>query len=515
MQVSQYNKTGSGISNGLYRPKKRVRTRFPPSPTGYLHIGGARTAIFNWLFARHHKGTFILRIEDTDITRSSKESLQGILESLKWLGIDWDEGPYFQSQRIKIYQKYADQLLDTGNAYWCHCTPEELEERRKLALARDQKPKYDGKCRDLNLGASQEAVVRFRTPLSGKTIVNDLIKGPVSFDNAELDDLIILRSDGYPTYNFAVVVDDITMDITHVIRGDDHLNNTPRQILIYEALEFSPPEFAHVPMILGHDRARLSKRHGATSVIAYKEMGYLPQAMTNYLVRLGWSYGDQEIFSLDEMVEKFSLDSVGKSSGVFNPEKLLWLNAHYIKEERPDRLAKELAPFLEDRGYPVADMEYVAKAAVTLQARSKTMAEMARSAEFYFKEDILFEEKAARKYLKPEMYKVFRTLISELNGLVPFDRDAAERVFRDIQGKIGLSMTAFAQSVRIALTGGTISPGLFEVMEVLGKERVVHRLEKAIEYMSGSSGGWSSGKTADSGSVDRGSNPRPPAKQNQ
>lgn len=462
---------------------QEVRTRFPPSPTGYLHIGGARTALFNWLFARHHKGKFILRIEDTDVARSSKETIEGILEGLRWLGIDWDEGPYFQSQRIRIYREYADRLLNTGKAYWCHCTQEDLEEKRKLALARGQKPKYNGRCRDLNLEPSKNAVIRFRSPLSGKTVVEDLIKGPVSFDNDELDDLIILRSDGYPTYNFAVVVDDVTMRITHVIRGDDHLNNTPRQILIYEALGFPTPQFAHVPMILGSDRARLSKRHGATSVLAYKEMGYVPQAMVNYLVRLGWSCGDQEIFSIGEMIDKFSLENVGKSSGIFNPEKLLWLNSHYIKEESPYYLAKEILPFLRNKGYLVEDLNYVTKVVMTLQTRSKTLVDMANAAEFYLKEEIIFEKKAAKRYLKPEMCEVFQTLINGLHGLYSFDKVTVEKVFRDIQSKTNLSMTAFAQPVRVALTGTTVSPGLFEVMEVLGKERVIHRLKKAIEYI--------------------------------
>lgn len=424
-----------------------------------------------------------MRIEDTDVARSSKEALEGILEGLRWLGIDWDEGPYFQSQRIGIYGEYADRLLRTGKAYWCHCTPEDLEERRKLALARGDKPKYDGRCRDLNLERAHNAVIRFRSPLSGKTVVEDLIKGSVSFDNEELDDLIILRSDGYPTYNFAVVVDDITMNITHVIRGDDHLNNTPRQILIYEALGFPTPKFAHVPMILGSDRTRLSKRHGATSVLAYKEMGYVPQAMINYLVRLGWSYGDQEIFSMDEMIDKFSLDNIGKSSGIFNPQKLLWLNSHYIKEGSPYHLAKELLPFLRKKGYPVEDLNYVTKVVMTLQTRSKTLVDMANAAEFYFKEEITFEKKAAKRFLSPEMREVFQMLINGLHGLYPFDKVMAEKVFRDIQTKTNLSMTAFAQGVRVALTGTTVSPGLFEVMEVLGKERVLHRLEKAIEYI--------------------------------
>ena len=325
--------------------KENVRTRFAPSPTGYLHVGGARTALFSWLYARHHGGKFILRVEDTDQLRSTEESTRAILDAMTWLGLTWDEGPFFQAERVEIHRNLVKKLIDEGKAYYCTCTPEDLENKRKKALAEGRKPKYDGTCREKNLNKAANTVVRFRGPRMGATIVNDLIKGAISFQNEELDDLVIERADGYPTYNFAVVIDDAEMGITQVIRGDDHVNNTPRQILLYEALGYAVPQFGHVPMILGADKARLSKRHGATSVMAYEEMGYLPEALVNYLVRLGWSHGDQEIFSMDELVSLFTLDSVGKSPAVFNPEKLLWLNQHYIKEYPDTRLAEAMKPF--------------------------------------------------------------------------------------------------------------------------------------------------------------------------
>ncbi|PIP36346.1 MAG: glutamate--tRNA ligase, partial [Desulfobacterales bacterium CG23_combo_of_CG06-09_8_20_14_all_52_9] len=308
-----------------------IVTRFPPSPTGHLHLGGARTALFNWLYARHTRGKFILRIEDTDTARSSQESVDAILESLNWLGIDWDEGPYFQSQRFNIYQDHIQKLVESGHAYYCDCPPERLEEIRKAAMASGGKPKYDGKCRERGLKPSEETVVRFKAPLIGTTILNDVVKGSIVFENSELDDFIIARKDGTPTYNFVVVVDDITMGINVIIRGDDHVMNTPKQILIYKALCAALPVFGHVPMVLGSDRSRLSKRHGAMSVLAYRDMGYLPEALINYLVRLGWSYGDQEIFTRDDLIEKFSMERLGKSPGVFNPEKLLSVNAEHIK----------------------------------------------------------------------------------------------------------------------------------------------------------------------------------------
>ena len=329
-----------------------LRVRFAPSPTGYLHIGGARTALFNYLLARKEGGTFILRIEDTDVARSTQESVDAILQAMDWLGLSYDEGPFYQSERFPLYKEKVEELLAQGKAYRCYCTSEELEKRRVNAMAKGLKPKYDGTCRRRTEPLDLPWVVRFRAPEEGETVFIDKIKGAISFENDELDDVIIQRSDGTPTYNFVVVVDDATMGVNLVIRGDDHINNTPRQILMYQALGYQVPEFAHVPMILGADKARLSKRHGATSVMVYREMGYLPEAMVNYLVRLGWSHGDQEIFSMAELIEKFSLDSVGKSAGVFNPDKLLWLNAHYIKNGDPQRSATCSWNILTSRGLP-------------------------------------------------------------------------------------------------------------------------------------------------------------------
>ena len=460
-----------------------VVTRFSPSPTGTLHIGGARTALFNWLFARHNKGKFILRIEDTDIVRSAEEYTQVIIESMQWLGMDWDEGPYFQSKRLDVYRKYIEILLEKGRAYYCDCSPEEVERKRKEAMAAGKKPKYDGKCRTRNLGPGPGRVVRFRAPAAGTTVVHDVIKGIISFDNSELDDLVIQRSDGMPTYNFAVVVDDLTMGITHVIRGDDHVNNTPRQILIYEALGETPPVFAHVPMILGQDRTRLSKRHGATSVLAYRDAGYLPEAMVNYLVRLGWSCGDQEIFSKEELIEKFSLDNIGKSASIFDPEKLLWLNSHYIKEYDPGKLAKLIVPFLKERNYQIPDQDYLKRAIVTLQPRAKTLSEMADMMDFYLLEEIEYEPKAAKKFLKPSMIPVFEDLIRKLDKLDEFTEQKLEQIFRGTSEELGVKLGKIAQPVRVALTGRTASPGLFEVIDILGKKRTIRRLEAALEYM--------------------------------
>ncbi|RLB07653.1 MAG: glutamate--tRNA ligase [Deltaproteobacteria bacterium] len=461
-----------------------VRTRFAPSPTGYLHIGGARTALFNWLFARHHRGKFILRIEDTDVARSSQEYLAAILDGLRWLGLDWDEGPYFQSQRMQLYREHVERLLREGKAYRCYCTPEELEQRRQQALAEGRKPKYDGRCRErTDQPTGLPYAIRFKSPQEGVTIVDDLIKGKVAFDNRELDDLIIMRSDGAPTYNFVVVVDDALMGITHVIRGDDHLNNTPRQILLYEALGYPIPKFAHLPLILGQDRTRLSKRHGATSVNAYQQMGCLPHALVNYLARLGWSYGDQEIFSRQELIEKFSLENVGKSAGVFNPEKLLWLNAHYIREGDPREIAQMLLPFLRQRGVEVECDEMLIKVVRTLQPRAKTLVEMAEAAEFYFKGDFTYDEKGARKFLLPELSPFLISLIQELRSGGGFAQAELEGLFRQLAAQKGLKLTQAAQGVRVALTGKTVSPGLFEVMEILGKQEVIKRLERALAYI--------------------------------
>jgi len=462
---------------------EKVITRFPPSPTGYLHIGGARTALFNWLFARHHGGRFILRIEDTDVARSTETSIQAILEAMEWLGLDWDEGPYYQTRRMEVYREYLNRLLDSGHAYYCDCSPEDLEERRKAAMATGAKPKYDGRCRHRGLGPAPGRVVRFRTPDMGSTVLDDLVKGPIAFDNAELDDLVIQRGDGIPTYNFAVVVDDITMEMTHVIRGDDHVNNTPRQILIYEALSAPLPRFAHVPMILGPDRARLSKRHGATSVMEYQRQGYLPEALVNYLVRLGWSWKDQEIFSRDELVEKFTLDNVGRAAGVFDADKLLWLNAHYLRERSPASLVPLLQPFLEERGYPPRPRSYLERAAETLQPRASTLAEMADTMKFYCVDRLEYDPAAAKKFLKPSMKEPFGAIIAALEGLESFDEKTLEEVFRGTAEDLGVKLGKLAQPARVALTGVTASPGLFEVIDILGKETVMARLKKALEHM--------------------------------
>lgn len=464
--------------------RDKVVTRFPPSPTGYLHIGGARTALFNWLFARQKKGKFVLRIEDTDKERSSDEATRAIVESLEWLGMDWDEGPYFQSQRYPIYREMIERLLSAGKAYYCHCTPEELETRRQAAKALGLKPKYDGKCRDLGLGPGPNAVVRLKSPQGGKTVFHDLVKGPISFQNEELDDLVLWRSDESPTYHLAVVVDDITMGITYVIRGDDHVNNTPRQILIYQALGEPLPLYAHVPMILGPDRTRLSKRHGATSVLAYREMGYLPHALLNALARIGWSYGDQEKFTVAELIEKFSLENVGKSAGIFNPEKLLDLNAQYIRESDPRDLGEALIPFLERLGYKDLDKNQVAGVAETFRMRSKTFVEMAESAHFYFEKDLRYEEKADRKFLKPDIAPLMRETRARLESTSDFTQKSLEGLFLRLLEEKKIKLGDIAQPLRVALTGTSVSPGLFEVMEVLGKETVLRRMDSALAHIA-------------------------------
>ena len=463
----------------------KIRTRFPPSPTGYLHIGGARTALFNWLFARQQGGTFVLRIEDTDVARSTEENTQVILEGLQWLGLDWDEGPFFQTQRLDLYRRTIRELLEGGQGYYCHCTPELLEQKREQARAENRKPKYDGTCRDRGLGPAPGAAVRLKAPQFGVTRLDDLIKGPVIFQNEELDDLILARGDGMPTYHLAVVVDDITMDITHVIRGDDHVNNTPKQIQIYQALGHPLPHYAHVPMILGSDKTKLSKRHGAVSVLAYREMGVLPEALINTLVRLGWAHGDEEIFSREEMIAKFSLDQVGKSAGIFNSEKLLWLNSHYLKESPDEKLAGLVAPFIGARGYPADDYSYLARVAGTLKARSKTLVEMAEAADFYFQEELSYPPEAVQKFFTREILPTLELMIEKLTDLPGWDHSALESVFQGLVDQTGLKMKQIAPPIRLALTGKTASPGLFEVMEVLGREGTVGRIQRAVGFIQG------------------------------
>jgi len=466
-----------------------LRVRFAPSPTGYLHIGGARTALFNYLLARKEGGTYVLRIEDTDVARSTQESVDAILNAMEWLGLHCDEGPYYQSDRFDLYKEKVEQLLAEGKAYRCYCTPEELEAKRDAAMKAGLKPKYDGTClRRSDQPEDKPFVVRFRSPQEGATTFLDRIKGSISFQNDELDDVIIQRSDGTPTYNFVVVIDDATMGITLVIRGDDHINNTPRQILMYEALGYPVPEFAHVPMILGADKTRLSKRHGATSVMAYRDMGYLPEAMVNYLVRLGWSYGDEEIFSMDDLVEKFTLDNVGRSAGVFNPEKLLWLNAHYIKTGDVERLASLLKGYLAERGVSAEEGPSLPSVVKSLQDRAKTMVEMAEGAEFYFRGEFEYEEAAAAKFLTSDKTPVFEQLIEKLDVVSEWNETAIEAAFGAVMEETGLKLGKIGPSVRVALCGGTTSPGIYEVLSVLGREESLRRLRRCLDYLGALAG---------------------------
>jgi glutamyl-tRNA synthetase len=463
-----------------------VRVRFAPSPTGHLHIGGARTALFNWLFARRYKGTFILRIEDTDTSRSTDEYIEAIIEGMKWLKLDWDEGPYRQTARFDLYRSYVDRLLKDDKAYYCFCTAEELEQRRQEALAQGKTPKYDGRCRLLKEPIpGRPAAVRFKMPQEGRTVLNDLIKGVIEFDNSVLEDMIILRSDGTPTYNFVVVVDDIDMKITHIIRGDDHVNNTPKQIHIYKAFGWEPPQFAHLPMILGSDKTRLSKRHGATSVMAYKDMGYLPDALVNYLVRLGWSYGDQEVFTREELINYFSLESVGSSAAVFNPEKLLWLNSQYINSADAEDLVELVIPFLAKEGIITEgrelDKKWLARAVHSLKERSRTLIELAHSLRYYILEYVEIDPKAKDKFLKPEARQLLSELHDMLAGIPDFTAVEIEKVFHALAEKHSTKLGTIAQPARVAITGGTASPGIFEVIEIVGRDNVLKRLSKAAK----------------------------------
>src|SRR6059058_2500561 len=466
-----------------------VRTRFAPSPTGALHIGSVRNALFSYLFARHHGGVFVLRIEDTDRERSTEESTRAILEGLGWLGLAWDEGPYHQSERLALYRARAEALLAAGAVYRCWCTPEELEARRQAALAAGRRPAYDRSCRDRTAPPAGRGAhaLRFRTPLEGETVIDDQVKDRVVFQNAELDDFIIVRSDGMPVYNFCVVVNDHDMRITHVIRGDDLLASTPRQVLLYRALGATPPEFAHVPQILGPDKDRLSKRHGATSVLAYRDMGYLPDAVVNYLARLGWSHGDQELFTRAELIEHFTLENVGKAAGIFNPEKLEWVNFQYMKAMPPADLAGLVVPFLERAGLPVpADRAWLVRVVETLRERAKTLVELADFCRFYLVDAIEPDPKAAAKHLTPGIAPVLDDLVDRLAALPRWDAGSLESAFQATLATHGLALGKLAQPVRVAVTGGTVSPGIYEVLDVLGRERTLARLRAARSRLDAS-----------------------------
>ncbi len=459
----------------------KPRVRFAPSPTGALHIGGARTALFNWLFARHTGGQFILRIEDTDRERSTKEFEESIIDGLHWLGMDWDENIYYQSHRMDLYREHVQKLLSEGKAYPCTCSPEELEQKREQALKEGRKPKYDGTCRKGRAHPDRPAAIRFKSPQEGATEFHDICRGTISFENKELDDLIIARSDGTPTYNFTVVVDDVTMKMTHIIRGDDHLNNTPRQVLLYKALNYPLPEFAHLPMIHGPDKKKLSKRHGATSVMEYMSMGYLPDAMVNYLARLGWSHGDQEIFTREELIKLFDLTVVGSSPSIFDMEKLNWVNSQHMGKRSASEIAHLTAPFLQNIGLVVTDMEYAARALATERERAKTLKELAEVSAFFFRDDIVLDEKAASKWLAGEGANNLKFIADKLKALDDWSEGSVGEIFKKAMEELGCKMLTLAQPVRVALTGTTVSPGIYEVLAILGKERSLKRIDAALE----------------------------------
>jgi glutamyl-tRNA synthetase len=468
-----------------------VRVRFAPSPTGHLHVGGARTALFNWLFARHLRGAFLLRIEDTDRDRSTDEAIHQILAAMTWLGLDWDrEGPeddgtyrgYFrQTSRFEIYRAHAERLLAEGRAYRCYCTPEELDARREAAQARGETFRYDGRCRDLPLRPGVPAALRLRIPDSGTTVVPDLVHGDVTFDRATLDDWILVRSDGTPTYNFCVVVDDVTMKITHVIRGNDHLSNTPKQILCYEALGYPLPVFAHIPMILGPDRKRLSKRHGATSVLAFRDEGFLPEAMVNYFARLGWAHGDQEVFSKEELIQLFDLRHVGATPAIFDRIKLEWLNQTWAVKLRDDPAGLKLqADRLQERlqrsGISDPPRNLVVSAVINLTTRVPTLAVMEQRARFYFEDPRDYDPTAFGKLATPALGPRLDRLSARLATLEPWTESELEGACRQLAGELSLKLVDLAQPIRLALTGETASPPLFGIMADLGRETTLRRL---------------------------------------
>ncbi len=464
-----------------------VKTRFAPSPTGYLHIGGARTALFSWLHARRHQGSFVLRIEDTDRERSTRASVDVILEAMAWLGLDYDEGPYYQTQRFDRYREVIGQLLQEGWAYRCYCSRERLEALREEQLARREKPRYDGHCRDLQgrPPPGVTPVVRFRNPRDGEVMVDDLVRGRVLFRNAELDDLIIQRSDGTPTYNFTVVVDDADMAITDVIRGDDHLNNTPRQINIFRALGLAPPRYGHVPMILGEDGKRLSKRHGAVSVLQYRDQGYLPHALLNYLVRLGWSHGDQEVFTLAEMIDLFDIASVNRAASVFNPEKLLWLNQQHLKSAPPEEAAGYLRPYLERCGYEVSAGPRPAAVVEAFRERARTLVEMAESARPFYQEVDAYDEKAAKKHFREPATQVLESLYERLSEVGEWRREDLHQAVVAVTEVLDLKLGKVAQPLRVALTGAAASPPIDVTLEMLGRERSLQRIVRALAHIRG------------------------------
>ena len=459
-----------------------IRTRFAPSPTGYLHVGGARTALFSWLYARKHGGKFILRIEDTDLERSSQESVNAILEGMTWLGLEYDEGPFYQTHRFDRYKEVIQQLLDQGDAYYCYCTREELDVLREQQMQDKEKPRYNGKCRH-GSDKTGERVVRFKNPEQGEVVIDDLVKGQIVVANKELDDLIIARSDGTPTYNLTVVVDDMDMGVTHVIRGDDHVNNTPRQINILKALGAKLPVYAHVPMILGSDGARLSKRHGAVSVMQYRNDGYLPEALLNYLVRLGWSHGDQELFSIDEMIQLFELEKVNVSASTFNTEKLLWLNHQYIMSSDPAHVAHHLSWHLGERGIDPTTGPSLAEVVKAQRERCKNLVDMAEESLYFYREFEAYDEKAVKKNFKAGVDQLLQHLWDRFDALSTWEAEAVHQVVLDSAEQLQLNLGKVAQPLRVAVCGCGVSPAIDVTLSLLGKEKTLQRIARAIAYI--------------------------------
>jgi glutamyl-tRNA synthetase len=461
-----------------------IRTRFAPSPTGVLHLGSIRTALFCWLYARHHQGQFILRIEDTDKERSTPENVDAILEGMAWLGLDWDEGPFYQSERYDRYRQVIDQWLQEGKAYHCYCSKEELDALREKQMAESGHVRYDGRCRDRTEPRDGvDPVVRFRNPAEGQVVVDDQVRGTVVFENSQLDDLIIARSDGSPTYNFSVIVDDFDMQISHVIRGDDHLNNTPRQMNMLRALGAEPPVYAHLPMILGPDGAKLSKRHGAVDIREYEEQGYLREAMLNYLVRLGWSHGDQEIFSVDEMIELFDIKDVNQSASSFNPEKLLWINQQHIIATPVSRLGAALMPFLVKAGLDPADgpdPEHVAKG---FHERAETLLHMAASARYCYEDFDVIDEKSVKKHLRPVILDPMRLARDRLAELDHWGQTAIHEAIESAAEDFDINLGKLGQPIRVAVTGGPVSPPIDVTLWLVGQERTLQRLDHAIQLI--------------------------------
>ncbi|WP_368936228.1 glutamate--tRNA ligase [Proteus penneri] len=464
----------------------KIKTRFAPSPTGYLHVGGARTALYSWLYSRHNKGEFVLRIEDTDLERSTQPAIDAIMDGMNWLNLNWDEGPYYQTKRFDRYNQVIDQMLSAGTAYRCYCSKERLEQLREDQMAKGEKPRYDGCCRggNHNHSADEPHVVRFLNPQEGSVIFDDKIRGPIEFSNQELDDLIIRRTDGSPTYNFCVVIDDWDMEITHVIRGEDHINNTPRQINILKALGAPVPEYAHVSMILGDDGKKLSKRYNAVSVMQYRDEGYLPEALLNYLVRLGWSHGDQEIFTIDEMIEHFTLEAVSKSASAFNTDKLLWLNHHYINTLPAEKVAVHLDWHIKQQNIDTSNGPSLVELIKLLGERCKTLKEMAESCHYFYVDFENFEETAAKKHLRPVARQPLEVVRDKLSAITEWTAENIHQAIQDTADELEIGMGKVGMPLRVAVTGAGQSPGLDVTVHAIGKTRSIARINKALDFIT-------------------------------